>query len=483
MMESMHLKLIVDKKVKREIQILYLLVEQNQSISAHEFAVNLDVSLSTILHDLEILKEKIPKNWNLQLKKNIGYTLTIGPGVNFSSFIRNILETSPLFEIGVSIFNNELLNFEAWEDRLFIAESTLKRNLRTFKNVLKEYNLKLSMNPVNIIGNEINIRLFYFDLLYSSIKTSRIEGPTEKEFEFFSKLKEFVSFEYLQYFRTLYWFMIVVRRNVHGNEIKISRDLVALVEEKWDESIVEKIKELFFEIFSKHISTKEIVFLYLIRWDTLILNEKDPVVNIQVTTKKTQVELNSFLLKQISDLSIDVYTYPQAYIYFESFFNHMFTMSNISPLFQKNNDEMNYFIKTTHPNLYQSWLEALVENQEIFKNFQIIYFEDIAAQLTMLCFPYLRKDIKKPKHVMFIIDTTVINLNYLTALAKRYIMNNVRVSVLSNSSFSTGLVNRIAADLIVSNFEIETDQKITYISDLPTLEEWNLVNSLIFDMY
>lgn len=481
-MDKLHLKLIVEKQIKREILILNLLNEQAQSISANEIARVLDVSLSTILNDLDVLKEKIPDNWNIEFKKNIGYNLTIEEGMSTSNYMKDIMLNSPLFQIGISIFNNNLLTIYDWEEKFYVTESTFKRYLTIFRRVLKEYNLKLSTNPVNIVGKESDIRLFYFDFFHSSSKVSQIEYPTEKELEFFNELQKTNFFGFLQYHRSLDWLMVIIRRNLHGNEIVLSKELVEMVGKKMEIENIKKVEMLFFNIFSKKVSLNEMIFLYLIRWDTLILNEMNTIISIEIVNEEIKKMVNNCILKQIKSLKINRNAYPQVYPYFKLFFTHILTMSIISPLFQKCNDETRIFVQTTHASLYHFWLKALLENELIFKDISHIYFEDLASQLTMLTLPYLKKDFAKTKHVVFILETDVINLNYVTKLAERYILNNVQVSVISNIAFSKKLVETLHADLLVSNFELETNEKIIYISDLPTVREWNYINDLIFNL-
>ncbi|WP_157455681.1 helix-turn-helix domain-containing protein [Carnobacterium maltaromaticum] len=481
-MENLHLKLVVEKKLKREIQILYLLAEQDQSISGKEIALRLNISLSTVLTDLENLKKTIPKNWEIGFKKNIGYTLKIGKGINMPNYVKEILLSSPLFEIGIGIFNNELLSPHDWEEKIFVSESTLKRHLTVFKSILKEYKLKLVMNPINIVGNEADIRIFYFEFFYSSNKIPQFDSLKENEHEFFIKLESFISLDHLQYYRWMHWAIIIIRRVSFGNEIVINEELLSIINSKMDKNTVMKIKELYFELFKQNLALKEIAFLYLIRWDTLILNEHEKVVEIEITNERSKKLAKNFILKKVKELSIDSYAHPHVYFYFESFFTHVMVMSGITPIFQKNSDDINHFAQSKHPKIFSFWIEALVENKEIFKNISTVLYEDLAAQLTMLTCPYLVKLNQSPKHIVFILDTTVINLNYLTALAERYILNNVQVSVISNVLLTDDIINNINADLIVSNIGIESSRRIFYISDLPTESEWHAINSKIFGM-
>lgn len=276
--------------------------------------------------------------------------------------------------------------------------------------------------------------------------------------------------------------MVIIRRNLYGNELVLSNELVEMVEEKMDIENIKKVERLFFNIFSKKVSLNEMVFLYLIRWDTLILNEMNTIIPIEIVNEETKKMVNNCILKQIKILKINRNAHPQVYPYFKLFFTHILTMSIISPLFQKCNDETRIFVQTTHASLYHFWLKELLENELIFKDISHVYFEDLAAQLTMLTLPYLKKDFAKTKHVVFILETDVINLNYVTKLAERYILNNVQVSVISHIAFSKKLAETLHADLLVSNFELETNEKIVYISDLPTVREWNYINDLIFNL-
>ncbi|CRH23255.1 helix-turn-helix domain-containing protein [Carnobacterium maltaromaticum] len=57
-MENLHMRLIIEKKLKREIKILNILKDNTNSISAKELADELNASEKTVVSDIEEIKKK-----------------------------------------------------------------------------------------------------------------------------------------------------------------------------------------------------------------------------------------------------------------------------------------------------------------------------------------------------------------------------------------------------------------------------------------
>lgn len=57
-MENLHMRLIIEKKLKRKIKILNILKDNTNSISAKELADELNASEKTVVSDIEEIKKK-----------------------------------------------------------------------------------------------------------------------------------------------------------------------------------------------------------------------------------------------------------------------------------------------------------------------------------------------------------------------------------------------------------------------------------------
>ncbi|MBC9810215.1 helix-turn-helix domain-containing protein [Carnobacterium maltaromaticum] len=486
-MENLHMRLIIEKKLKREIKILNILKDNTNSISAKELADELNASEKTVVSDIEEIKKKIPLEWNIIFKKNVGYTITISDEFGFANFIKELIEESPLFVIVSSLFNNELFSIEEWEERLYMTESTLKRALGVLRGVLQEFKLKLALNPIDISGNEVNIRYFFFQFFYSSDKTPHLQRPTAKEILFYDQLKitigEGGAFNQLQYYRSLYWIMIIHRRVRSKHVANLDDNLIKSVQSQTNYNYLSRTMEVFSTIFDLELSIDDFVFLYLIRWDALILDTSEKFIYIDGFNSLIEKKIKLLVLEKVPDFRIDTNAYPFIFNYFEVYFNHLLIMCQMSSLFQKNSDETNYFIKNRHFAIFEKWIDILNNNIEIFSSISDLCLEDIAVQLTMLTFPHVQKEKTKPTHILFLFDASLTNLLYLNSLAERFILNNVRVTVLSNKKIENSLIEKIDADIIVSNNLLTVLGRNVYlISSIPTAREWDNISNLVLNL-
>ncbi len=76
------------------------------------------------------------------------------------------MQNEILFELLGNVFYGELEDVAELIDRFHISETSFRRYLRQIEPVLKEYGLKLSLTPIDLKGDEANIRKFFKDFYY-----------------------------------------------------------------------------------------------------------------------------------------------------------------------------------------------------------------------------------------------------------------------------------------------------------------------------
>ncbi len=73
----------------------------------------------------------------------------------------SLLANEPLFILLENIFIGELKTIDEWADCLFLSKSTLSKYLQRIHEQLARFDLQLALDPVNIVGEEADIRNFF----------------------------------------------------------------------------------------------------------------------------------------------------------------------------------------------------------------------------------------------------------------------------------------------------------------------------------
>ncbi|EOQ02143.1 helix-turn-helix domain-containing protein [Bacillus cereus] len=172
--------LIHDKSVYRKIAILKRLNVEEISLTSKDLAKQLNCSNRTIINEISELKNDLPENWDIIGMKTKGYTLHKPPLESLTSIIQSYLQDSMTYKICIETFRNNYYSLEKWCQILYTNKSTLKSNLKQYKSVLSENNLKFTFSPMKLVGEEIHLRYFYKALLFNIERYAQIISLPEE---------------------------------------------------------------------------------------------------------------------------------------------------------------------------------------------------------------------------------------------------------------------------------------------------------------
>ncbi|EUJ52728.1 HTH domain-containing protein [Listeria fleischmannii] len=136
-MDKLHFDLIVNKQLKRQIQILTLLSNQKAPMKLEQISNELNTSARTTAEDLKQLQYILPENCMIKGINNVGYLLEWDASVNINQVVSKIAEKSHLYVIIDGLFNDKIQSVQDWAEELFISEKTLVRYLKNFKTNFK----------------------------------------------------------------------------------------------------------------------------------------------------------------------------------------------------------------------------------------------------------------------------------------------------------------------------------------------------------
>lgn len=484
-MNNFSLSIIADKKIRRQIHLVERIMESPYPISLEEIATEFDVSVRTLERDITEINA-VDKHFIVQ-HKAVGYE--IENTVLIDDLLLDISEQSPLFVIVQNIYEEIYLTIDEWADDLFLSSSALYRYLSSLKNILKDFNLTLSLTPVKIEGAEVDIRYFYFYFFYSTNDISPKYRPGQELFDIFKKNYDFFIENTdiegsVQHRSILYWIMIVNKRIEQGHHITIPEE----VKEKQKQSLTYRyIDKLAHEILvvapKSAIPVDEIMFLDMLILDNYMYKEgvAGPIEErlYPFLTKDLNVFVNDFFaqenLAKPSDATLYLFTF---------YIRNILLLTQLTPLFQKNFFEVNQFVKSTHYQIFKKWMHA-VSTSEItdFKN--IKYMEDVCVNLTMFTLYAKNKDVASMPHILFSFDGKTAYLNYLHMFVENFMGGNTKVTFSYNKHITNELAIELGVDLIVKNYK-ETSEQFdcqTYkTSRHPTTKDWDNIYHLILAM-
>lgn len=214
--------LIHDKHVKRKINILRILSEQEKFISSEEIALKLNCTSRTILNDISQLKIDLPNHIELVSKKSIGHTLKKLDDNDYSGIINSYLMDSISYRIFEGIFENKIYSLEKWSQVLYINKQTIRNVLRDFIPILQKSNLTIKFNPIRLVGAEENIRHFYhafFSSIQKNTNKYKIQETLRRNIEsILGKYRVQINIELL-----IIIIMVCIKRNSFKHLVKMEK--------------------------------------------------------------------------------------------------------------------------------------------------------------------------------------------------------------------------------------------------------------------
>lgn len=486
MMNHFFSQLVADKKIKRQIKLLQTIYDANYPITLDEIAEDFGTSKRTLFRDLKDLEHILPEDNIVELNTISGYTINHAHLID--DLIIQVSEQSPLYTIVNNVYDEIFLTIDEWADDLFLSTSTLYRYLGCLKKVLKEFNLELTFTPVAIVGEEVNIRQFYFHFFYSTNDISAMNRPTEHDKEIFQASYQFFSSGTnrkitTQHRSALYWIMVIMKRLEQGHPIVLDEELKGLVRRSQIYEVMNQFKPLYFmNIDEEYITDDEVIYAILLSLDSYVYEEEASYEAENILDGEALGIIERFLGYAFDELGIDAPKGKKLSLYVV-YFRNLYLLTKLTPLFQKNSVEVNRLIQHRHPANYTKWLEIL-ENSSIKKYFSIKYVEDVAVNLTMFTY-FLQKDgSDRQRHVLFTFDGKKAYLNYLNVLVSSFSSNNVKVTFLVNQHITNKVIQDLGVDIVIYNYKEDSEKLkcIKYRTErMPTEKDWGKINNLFFD--
>lgn len=477
-MDSLAYDLLIDNKVKRIVKILTILLEDSNPIPIGLLAQKLNITQRTLQLDITNIIATIPNNVQLITYNSLpSIKKTQNNDLGITNYLNDILLGNPLFIIIESIFNGEIYDSSHFSEHLYISESTVKNYLFILKKVLKSYNLTLSYSPIDILGNEIEIRYFYFQY-FRYARSS--EAPILRDDQYITMLNIIKStinnhgiILNFDYYRLASWLTIITKRIKQNKHVHLSETIHSKYAKK--DSYLKFKLAIYTHYVSKEItlSESEIMYAYLTRLDAVIYEEHKSFFTDDFfdQLKKFEPLTVDFLKKSNRNLSINL-TLSQT---LQAYLVNISMLTELSTLYQKVPEKLKQLVENKHSKILTIWNE-LLKNQTNF-----FYTYELSVNLTLISETHLHTK----KRLLFALTGESASINYYKEMALKYVPYDMEVFFVFNAPLDNKLLEKMEIDLCVYN--ITPQEKLTYsnlfkLSNIPLGSEWDKLLILLHNV-
>lgn len=471
-MKEFQLNFVTNKMSMRWLKILNYL-EQNQNCTTGELAKLTNNTTRTIVSDILAIKEYFGSTIEISSSK-IGYVFEDREPQNFIAGKRNLIDNEPLFVMLESVFFGEHYSLVEWSERFHISESTLGRYLKGIVPVLKEYNLDINFTPVDLVGEEVDIRTFFHAFYYDSDVTPHTVLPSiaiqnitidmfgnsdfiDKQFSFFNDFN--------------YWLYITIERcNIGKNIPTLNEELLGLIYQDENFDLFKKINHFIKRHHDTELPEIEIAYIYL-----LMISRRD----------MSDIQSNRSFFEKYSN-------YPAINSLAEVYTEHFFDRSNdkqrdqilvasflaaerikylITPVMNHNIGDVNTFVLEAYHVTYKQEIDFIKNNQLWKKIFPTKNRNDVCMNLILVSEAIKNIHWRSTKRIAFILEGNHYICQNIKSRFQRLLGPFYTIYFPDSNELSLAYIQEQQIDLVVTNYS-------EYITDFVVNVDYLLMKAI-----
>ncbi len=451
-MKSLQLNFIINKSTVRWLQMLNDF-ERERVCSLAMLEEKLDVTKRTIRTDIKDIKHYFSDTLHLESSSK-GYLFKERCTDGYVKKKQQLIKEEGFFQILESILQGKLHSIDIWADKLYMSESTMRRYFQGIAPVLARYELKLTMNPVNFVGQETNIRKFFNDFYYESDVTLHTILPPKALIDLVAEAVAETSVKIentgvlpIDFFYSVYIAMVRYRKK---NYIKLPTYLMDKIKSIKEFELYRIIREKMSVRFHVSIPEEEFIWVYLITVckRTIVDIEKERLFIEQYTFWPELEEIS----KIYSRTWADTFKIQQAdlSVLMHSFFLSKKINDQIAPVLNLSLPEVKQ-VGRTHGSyekngqfLADVWDKLAINN---------MYQEDICCALTLYTESIEALYHQPIKRIALILEGNLYVCESIKACFLRYIGQDCDVFFPNINEVSTAFLTEKNIDLVVTNYK------------------------------
>ena len=485
---------LLSKKSHRQLELLELLFKNKRWFHISELAELLNCTERSVKDDLSHVKSAFPQL--IFHSSTNGIRIINTDDSDIEMVYHHFFMHSTHFSILEFIFFNEGYETESICKEFYISSSSLYRIISHINKIIKkQYNFKISLNPAQIIGDEIDIR--YFFAQYFSEKYYFLEWPfTDFSVEPLCKLLALVYKEtafpvnfatqrmlklllVTNLYRIKFGHFLEVERDSFNNQLLESfmqaegiEDIVASFDSEYHISLnKEVIGQLFVSYFQKMFFIDENLFMSCAKTDSYVKKSYQLLSDLidQIESKyNLKIDNNDNLIWHLHNTAhLHRQELSTEFILFDQKGNTIKNFQNIFPQFVSD-------IKKG----IEHYLETLDISSNPVKVNHLAY--TFVTHSKHLVLNLLQNQPKLKVLVMSNFDQY--HAKSVAETLSYYCSNNFELEVWNELELSIDSLKESPYDIIISNFIIPPieNKRLIYSNNINTVALISLLNAMMF---
>ncbi|MCV99353.1 transcriptional regulator [Listeria monocytogenes] len=480
-----------DQSITVSMMLLRMIAEESRWYTVNELSERLDMNQRTMQRYIADLLEKIEDyndpNIQLYTAKNKGVFLEITLGADVLNFELYLLEENVTIILMKAIFFEEFTSVKKFAMDYFLSETTIRRSLKYFQELLEPYGIKLKRETYEVVGPEEQVRMFfysYFWRLYQGaiwpfdiVNHKMVEEATMKVT---SSLRQ--NLTYVQQYQIEYVIAINIIRIRKRHLVELKPNWKNYLDLNNDFKSLTKIKAVFESLNIQKES--EIYFFYLLMETRPKLYENKEVARRALEPhKKNNSDVYAATEVFIRVFSEEMAPIPQKK--YDLFFNSSFSAHLFCTLFKHFSGDINGYeyirkFKEYYPKLHQKMDELLDILYEETGN-ELFLEKDFLLTRYGLLFSSIKRLTYFEEEIQIVLDTDLpkfaeLNLRHqiFDSLKYRY-----KVHFLNKNSAPQAdvILTTVATPMMVERYNRE---KVLHIGAEPSARDfYNIVNIVV----
>lgn len=460
-MDKLFYSLQRNKQFKRQVTILTYLSQKTTVVSNTELANELNVRPATIQSDIEELNNLFSPELMILTSFRKGYKLVLENTVSIENFLTFLAEETIPFKIMNLLLNSEIHPLSELAEKFHISESSLLREIVHINTVLAKYDIQLSKNTVDFVGDESDIRFFFY-IFYSDFRDCFVVESEKLLFGDeslnFPHSTEFYNFDTLNlqvsYYQSILWLSIFKKRVSNGYFVQIDEKLKKDISKTNSFLRFNAYINNYFDFLFKNVTLplEEVIWAYIVNLNNIIYNDDR---NIYICRRNDDYMLSDitsihlFLEKTLSFFNLKD-QHDNAYYQIESFLINILLLSKLTSRFQMISPMSKQSVERHYFDIFHKWETFLTQENHLF-SFE--YIEDIATTLTILTKSCMLKMEKKEIfHVLLSFYGEAGYQILLKQLCEKYLGPNVKTSFIVDRPISQDIIDQANISLVITNY-------------------------------
>lgn len=477
-MRELQIAFITNPMIRRWMRILTI-VEREETFTAISLAQRLTISQRTIVKDIHLINEHFGESIAVY-SNNSGFHFEERDRLMYQEKKEELLEQDVLFEIMEKLYYGETTDLEELAHQYSYAESTLRRFLIKTQPILKDYGLTLSFKPVKLLGEEANIRKFFFDFYNGGEQTPQTVRPPEGLHPLLLQgLSEELSTQEVgtglsigAFYSLLYLTMVRVQQKQF---IMIPQWAQDLVYKERDFRLLELLVPLIEKEYGITLPKEELAWLHLMIISKRTIHRLDQEV-LFLNRFDQWPELKNVSVSYFSLATFDQWSRDRLETFMQAFLASRKLSELLWPIWNKPQAEAIQLAKQ-YDSYEKNALFLKKKRKEL--NFSAAGFEDLTVSFAL--FSELLLHAHQPqKNVLFLLEGDSMVVQTIRIQAERLFGEKYQLRFLSLHELTEERLKSRKTDLIVTNyrpyiFEYELTEDYLLLNPIPNEKDWERV--------